>query len=216
MKTIDKLLAEKLLRISAVKLQPESPFVWASGWNSPIYTDIRRALSYPDVRTFINIELSRTIIERFPEADAVAAVANGAIAFGAMVSDAINLPYAYVRDTPKDHGLENTIEGNLKMGWKVVIIEDQLSTGRSSIAAVEAVRNAGCEPLGIITVLDFEFPISARRFNDQHIPVISLLTYSKMIQVAQEQRYIEASDLDTLHQWREDPAGWVPSQFRPL
>lgn len=216
MKTIDILLAEKLLRISAVKLQPESPFIWASGWNSPIYTDIRRALSYPDVRTFINIELSRTIMEQFPEADAVAAVANGAIAFGAMVADSLNLPYAYVRDTPKDHGLENTIEGNLKMGWKVVIIEDQLSTGRSSIAALEAVRNAGCEPLGIVTVLDFEFPISARRFNEKNIPLISLLTYSKMIEVAQEQKYIQPSDLDTLHQWREDPAGWMPPQFRPL
>ena len=116
MKTVAQLLAEKLLKISALKLQPANPFTWASGWNSPIYTDNRRTLSYPEVRTFIKIELTRTILEQFPEADAIAGVATGAIAQGALVADALNLPYAYVRSTPQDHGLENLIEGNLRQG----------------------------------------------------------------------------------------------------
>ena len=142
MKTVAQLLAEKLLKISALKLQPANPFTWASGWNSPIYTDNRRTLSYPEVRTFIKIELTRTILEQFPEADAIAGVATGAIAQGALVADALNLPYAYVRSTPKDHGLENLIEGNLRQGAKVVVIEDLVSTGKSSLKAVDAMPDA--------------------------------------------------------------------------
>ena len=143
MKTVAHLLAEKLLKINAIKLQPANPFVWASGWNSPIYTDNRLTLSYPDVRTFIKTELTRVIMETYPEAEAIAGVATGAIAQGALVADTLNLPYAYIRSTPKDHGLENLIEGDLRMGQKVVIIEDLVSTGKSSLKAVEAVRKAG-------------------------------------------------------------------------
>ena len=135
MKTIDHLLAEKLLGISAIKLQPDNPFTWASGWNSPIYTDNRKTLSYPDIRTFIKVELCRMIMENFPEVDAVAGVATGAIAQGALVADELNLPYVYVRSSPKDHGLENLIEGNLMPGQKVVVIEDLISTGKSSLKA---------------------------------------------------------------------------------
>ena len=183
-KTPDKLLAEKLLHISAIQLQPESPFIWASGWNSPIYTDIRKALSYVDVRNLIKIELARTILESFPEVDAVAGVAKGAVAFSAITADALGLPYAFVRNTPKDHGLENMIEGNLKPGWKVVVIEDLVSTGGSSINSVDAIRNAGCEVSGIVSVFDFEFPLAKKRFNKENITLKSLLTYSAMIEVA--------------------------------
>ena len=138
MKQLDRLLAEKLLKISAIKLQPEHPFTWASGWNSPIYTDNRKTLSYPEVRSFIKVEMCRLILENFDTPDAIAGVATGAIAMGALVADTLGMPYAYVRSTPKDHGLENLIEGNLKPGQKVVVIEDLISTGGSSLKAVEA------------------------------------------------------------------------------
>ena len=211
-KTPDKLLAEKLLHISAIQLQPESPFIWASGWNSPIYTDIRKALSYVDVRNFIKIELSRTILESFPEVDAIAGVAKGAVAFSAITADALGLPYAFVRNTPKDHGLENMIEGNLKPGWKVVVIEDLVSTGGSSITSVEAIRNAGCEVEGIVTVFDFEFPLAIKRFNKENLQLESLLTYSTMIDVAKEIQYLNNDDVETLREWREDPASWTPGE----
>lgn len=211
-KTPDKLLAEKLLHISAIQLQPESPFIWASGWNSPIYTDIRKALSYVDVRNLIKIELARTILESFPEVDAVAGVAKGAVAFSAITADALGLPYAFVRNTPKDHGLENMIEGNLKPGWKVVVIEDLVSTGGSSITAVETIRNAGCEVSGIVTVFNFEFPLAIRRFNEGNLRLKSLLTYSAMIDVAREISYLNEDDVETLREWREDPASWTPGK----
>ena len=152
MKPIERLLAEKLLKISAIKLQPELPFTWASGWNSPIYTDNRKTLSYPDVRSFIKVEMCRLILECFDAPDAIAGVATGAIAMGALVADTLGLPYVYVRSTPKDHGLENLIEGNLKPGQKVVVIEDLISTGGSSLKAVEAIRAAGCEVVGMAAI----------------------------------------------------------------
>lgn len=212
MKKPDRLLAEKLLHISAIKLQPESPFIWASGWNAPIYTDNRRSLSYPDVRNFIKIELCRQILEHFPEVDAIAGVATGAIAISAITADCLDLPYVYVRSTPKDHGLENMIEGNLKPGSKVVVIEDQVSTGGSSRGAVETVQMAGCEVIGIACIFNFEFPIAVKRFKDLNIPMVTLLTFSTMIEVASEIHYIDPSDVETLMEWRKDPAIWVPAQ----
>lgn len=209
-RTPDKMLAEKLLQISAIQLQPESPFIWASGWNSPIYTDLRKALSYVDVRNFIKLELARTILEEFPEADAIAGVAKGAIPFAAITADTLGLPYAFVRDTPKDHGLENMIEGNLKPGWKVVVIEDLVSTGGSSINSVEVIRNAGCSVIGIAAVFDFEFPIAKQRFQKENISLKSLLTYNAMLDVAREVQYLTPSDIVTLKEWREDPASWTP------
>jgi len=144
MKTLERLVAEKLLKIKAVKLQPANPFTWASGWRSPIYNDNRKTLSYPAVRSFIKLELARVISEKYENADAIAGVATGAIAQGALVADLLGLPFVYIRATPKDHGLENLIEGELKPGSKVVIIEDLVSTGGSSLKAVQAVRNFGC------------------------------------------------------------------------
>ena len=161
----DKALAEKLLQINAITLQPDNPFVWASGWNSPIYTDNRKALSYPDLRSFIKVELCRHILEDFPECQVVAGVATGAIAMGAIVADTLALPYVYVRSTPKDHGMENLIEGNLKPGSKVVVIEDLVSTGGSSLKAVAAIRAAGCEVIGMLANFSYEFPISVKRLD---------------------------------------------------
>lgn len=208
-----KLLAEKLLHISAIKLQPESPFVWASGWNTPIYTDNRIILSYPDVRNFVKVELARTILENYPEANAIAGVATGAIAIGAIVADSLGLPYVYVRNTPKDHGLENMIEGNLKPGSKVVIVEDIVSTAASSLKAVDAVQMAGCDVVGMTCLFNFQFPEAVKRISDANLSMAPLLTYSEMLEVASEIDYISPAELETLRQWREDPAAWTPETY---
>ena len=208
MKTVERLLAEKLLKISAIKLQPENPFVWASGWNSPIYTDNRRTLSYPEVRTFIKVELCREIMENFGEVDAIAGVATGAIAQGALVAETLGLPYVYVRSAPKDHGLENLIEGNLKPGQKVVVIEDLISTGGSSLKAVEAIRNAGCEVIGMAAIFTYGFPVAARKFKSAQVELITLSNYNAMLETALETNYIKPEDLETLQEWRKDPASW--------
>ncbi len=208
MKAVERLLAEKLLKISAIKLQPGNPFTWASGWNSPIYTDNRRTLSYPDVRSFIKVELCRVIQENFGEADAIAGVATGAIAQGALVADTLALPYVYVRSAPKDHGLENLIEGNLKPGQKVVVIEDLISTGGSSLKAVEAIRSVGCEVIGMVAIFTYGFPIATRKFKAANVELITLSNYNAMLETALATNYIKPEDLETLQEWRKGPASW--------
>jgi orotate phosphoribosyltransferase len=211
MKEPDKLFAEKLLQINAISLQPYNPFVWASGWNSPIYTDNRKTLSYPDIRNFIKVEISRMILENFPECEVIAGVATGAIAVGALVADNLSLPYVYVRSTPKDHGMENLIEGNLKVGSKVVVIEDLISTGGSSLKAVEAIRNAGCQVEGMVANFTYEFPLSIKRFREADVKILTLSNYSTMLEVARDQHYIQEEDIATLQEWRKDPAHWMVS-----
>lgn len=213
MKTPDRLLAEKLLQISAIQLQPENPFVWGSGWNSPIYTDNRKAFSYPDVRNFIKVELSRIVLEHFPDAQAIASVYNGAVVMGALVADLLGLPFAYVRAQPKDHGLENMIEGSLKFGAKVVVLEDLVSTGRSSERTVEALREAGCEVIGMMALFTYQFPMAIKRLREANITLVPLLTYSTLIEVAEEIDYIPQSAVNTLQEWRKDPASWVPGDY---
>ena len=186
----EHLLAEKLLRINAIKLQPENPFVWSSGWNSPIYCDNRVTLSYPDVRNFIKIELCRLVAENFPEVEAIAGVATGAIAQGALVADNLGLPYAYVRSSPKDHGLENLIEGNLKPGQKVVVIEDLVSTGGSSLKAVQAIRNAGCEVLGMAAIFTYQFPVATENFKKNDVNLVTIGNYTTMLEAALNTNYI--------------------------
>ena len=214
MKNLDLILAEKLLKISAIKLQPDNPFTWASGWNSPIYTDNRKTLSYPDVRNFIKVELSRVILENFSDVEAVAGVATGAIAQGALVSDTLGLPYVYVRSTPKDHGLENLIEGDLHPGKKVVVIEDLISTGGSSLKAVEAIRNAGCEVIGMVAIFSYEFPVATKAFKDADVKLITLSNYSALISAALSTGFICEDDVDALKEWRKDPSMWTPSSER--
>ena len=212
MKQLDIILAEKLLKISAIKLQPENPFTWASGWNSPIYTDNRKTLSFPEVRNFIKVELCRVILENFPEFDAIAGVATGAIAQGALVANSLGAPYVYVRSTPKDHGLENLIEGNLMPGQKVVVIEDLISTGGSSLKAVEAIRNAGCEVMGMAAIFSYQFPVATRNFKDADVKLITLSNYTALITAALETVFIREHDVETLRKWRENPAEWTPNK----
>ncbi len=214
MKTVARLFAEKLLKISAIKLQPDMPFTFASGWSSPIYTDNRRTLSYPQVRTFIKLELARLIMERFPDVQYIAGVATGAIAQGALVADELDLPYVYVRSTPKDHGLENLIEGDLKPGSKVVVIEDLISTGKSSLKAVEAIRSAGCEVLGMCALFTYGFPTAISNFENAGVELYTLSDYNTMLEAALATKFITESDIEALQLWRIDPANWTPKSVK--
>lgn len=208
MKNVERLLAEKLLQISAIILQVDNPFTWASGWNSPIYTDNRKTLSYPEIRSFIKIELCRNILENFKDVDLIAGVATGAIAQGALVADELGLPYVYVRSTPKDHGLENLIEGTIKPGQKVVVIEDLVSTGHSSLKAVDAIRSAGGIVLGMVALFSYGFPEAHENMKKAKVKLIALSNYNAMIDAALATNYIQQSDVETLREWRKDPANW--------
>ncbi len=210
MKTPQRLLAEKLLHLSAVNLQPDNPFTWASGWSSPIYTDNRKVLSYPDVRNLLKIELCRLVIEKFPEADAIVAVESGAVAMGAIVADTLSLPYAFVRAEPKDHGLENLIEGNLRPGSKVVLIDGIISTGNSAVHALDALYNSACEVLGMVAVLTYDFPSTIKRLRDANVSLFTVSNFQTILEVAREIGYISANDQEVLEAWRIDPANWTP------
>ena len=205
MKTLERLVAEKLLKIKAVKLQPANPFTWASGWKSPIYNDNRKTLSYPAVRTFIKLELARMVSEKYENADAIAGVATGAIAQGALVADLLGLPFVYIRSTPKDHGLENLIEGELKPGSKVVIIEDLVSTGGSSLKAVQAVRNFGCDVIGMVAIFTYGLPKATTNFEAANCKFATITDYDTLIEVAKEHDYIKEADMEKLKAWKKDP-----------
>ena len=212
MKELERLIADKLLQIKAVKLQPENPFTWASGWKSPIYCDNRKTLSYPEIRKTIKIELSRLIIENFPETTAIAGVATGGIAQGALVADLLGLPFVYIRSAPKDHGLENLIEGELKPDAKVVVIEDLVSTGGSSLKAVHAVRNFGCEVIGMLAIFTHGFPVAEKMFKEANVPLITLSNYNAVIEEAVRTNYISEADIAILQEWRKDPGNWDPDE----
>lgn len=210
MKTLERLVADKLLKIKAIKLQPANPFTWASGWKSPIYCDNRKTLSYPQIRNFFKIELARIILEKYDGVDAIAGVATGAIAQGALVADMLGLPFVYVRSTPKDHGLENLIEGDLKPGSKVVVVEDLISTGGSSLKAVEAIRNDGCDVIGMVAIFSYGFDVAEKKFKEAKVNLTTLCNYDAVLEEALKIDYIEESEIKTLQRWRKDPASWKP------
>ena len=208
MSKLETIFAAKLLEVKAIKLQPDSPFTWASGWKSPFYCDNRKTLSFPALRSFVKTELTRQVMENFPEIDAVAGVATGAIAQGALVADALNLPFAYVRSKPKDHGMENLIEGELKPGMKVVVVEDLISTGGSSLKAVDALRKAGCEVVGMVASYTYGFDVAVKAFEEANVELITLTNYEAVLEVAQQTGYITAEQIPTLNDWRRDPSHW--------
>ena len=208
MNSLKKDFASKLLNVKAIKLQPNNPFTWASGWKSPFYCDNRKTLSYPELRNYVKLELTHSAREKFPEAEAVAGVATGAIAQGALVADELNLPFVYVRSKPKDHGLENLIEGELKPGAKVVVIEDLISTGGSSLKAVDALRKAGYEVVGMIASYTYGFPVAKEAFEKAGVQLETLTDYDHVVAQALETGYIAESDVELLHEWRKDPADW--------
>lgn len=208
MDTLKKEFAKKLLDVKAIKLQPNDPFTWASGWKSPFYCDNRKTLSFPDLRTFVKLQLVHTVLAHFPEADAVAGVATGAIAQGALVADTLNMPFVYVRSKAKDHGMQNLIEGELAPGAKVVVVEDLISTGGSSLKAVAALREAGYEVVGMVASYTYGFPVAAQAFADAGVRLETLTDYDHVVAQALATGYITETDVELLHEWRKDPANW--------
>lgn len=206
MDTIKKDFASKLLEIKAIKLQPQNPFTWASGWKSPFYCDNRKTLSFTDVRSYVKLELAHAILAHFPQATAVAGVATGAIAQGAMVADELNMPFCYVRSKAKDHGMGNLIEGELPVGAKVVVVEDLISTGGSSLKAVEALRQAGFEVVGMVASYTYGFAVAEEAFTQAGVKLVTLTDYEHVVERALETGYIQDSDVELLHRWRKDPA----------
>ena len=206
MDTIKKDFASKLLEIKAIKLQPQNPFTWASGWKSPFYCDNRKTLSFTDVRSYVKLELAHAILAHFPQATAVAGVATGAIAQGAMVADELNMPLCYVRSKAKDHGMGNLIEGELPVGAKVVVVEDLISTGGSSLKAVEALRQAGFEVVGMVASYTYGFAVAEEAFAQAGVKLVTLTDYEHVVERALETGYIQDSDVELLHRWRKDPA----------
>ena len=208
MKKIADSFAEQLLAVKAIKLQPNDPFTWASGWKSPIYTDNRKTLAYPELRSFVKNELVHLVHTEFPEATAVAGVATGAIAQGALVADELGLPYAYVRPKPKDHGMGNQVEGELKKGIKVIVVEDLISTGGSSLKAVEALRQYGVEVIGMVASFTYGFPVAEEAFREAGVKLITLSDYAAVLEQAAETGYIKKEEIDVLNEWRKSPSTW--------
>jgi orotate phosphoribosyltransferase len=201
-------ITKKLLEINAIKIQPSHPFTWASGWKSPIYCDNRKILSYPDTRKFVKTKFVEIIREKYPQTEVIAGVATGAIAHGVLVAEMLNLPFIYVRSQAKGHGLENLIEGNLKPGQKVVVIEDLVSTGDSSLKAAEAINNFGGDVIGMLSIFTYNFDVANEKFRQAKIELTSLGQYQTLIETALEQGEISEHQFQTLMEWRKDPANW--------
>lgn len=203
-----KKIAQTLLQIKAIKLSPANPFTWASGWHSPIYCDNRKTLSYPAARKEIYQAFARIIAEKYPQADIIAGVATGAIACGVLTAEELGKPFIYVRSAPKDHGMANQVEGYYEPGAKVVVVEDLISTGGSSLKAVEALRNAGCEVLGMVAIFTYGFPTATANFEKAGVELETLSNYNTLIELAAEQHYIKPEEMETLREWRKSPDTW--------
>lgn len=207
-RTLSENVASMLLEVKAVRLNPDRPFKWASGWNSPIYCDNRITLSYPKVRSAIKNGLASAIQAYFSDVEIIAGVATAGIAQGALVADWLELPFCYVRPEPKKHGMGNQIEGHIKAGQKVVLIEDLVSTGGSSLKAVDALREAGANVLGMVSIFTYGFEIASRNFAEKELKFYSLSDYDTLIGEAVKQKYVSESQLITLHEWRNNPSEW--------
>jgi orotate phosphoribosyltransferase len=209
MKKCDKTIAGLLLQCNAIRLNPDQPFQWASGWKSPIYCDNRKTLAYPEIRNAIKYSFVDLIKENYLSTEAVAGVATGAIAQGALVADMLDLPFMYVRSEAKGHGLANLIEGEPKKGQKVVVIEDLISTGGSSLKAVDALRQSGCDVLGMVAVFTYGFPQAQESFRLANCKLYTLSTYEVLLNLALETGYISGDSMDKLREWRQSPETWT-------
>jgi len=208
MNTLAKQIAEQLLQIKAIKLEPTNHFTWASGWFSPIYCDNRKTLSYPAVRTFIRDGFLQVIAHRAFDFDVIAGVATGAIAQGALVAQSLGKPYVYVRPKPKEHGLGNQIEGFVEKGQRVLVVEDLISTGGSSLGAVKALRDAGCEVVGMLAIFTYGFETATEKFKDANVKLTTLSNYQALLEIATETGYVSSGDLKLLEEWRNSPSTW--------
>ena len=204
-------IASELLRIEAIKLNLENPFTWASGWRSPIYCDNRLALSFPEIRTYIKNALAEAVRTNFPEAEAIAGVATAGIPQGALLAEELGLPFIYVRSKPKGHGMTNLIEGKAVPGQKVVVIEDLVSTGGSSIKAAKDLQAAGIEVMGMLAIFTYGFPVADENFTEAQIELKTLSNYSIMLEEAIQLNYVSEADLETLEEWRQSPSTWRQS-----
>ena len=207
--TNEQAVAEKLLQVKAIQLNPKQPFTWASGWKSPIYCDNRKVLSFPFVRDFIKSEMCNVIFEEFPDAELLAGVATAGIAWGAMAADQLKLPYVYVRPKPKEHGLTNQIEGYYTPAQKVVVIEDLISTGKSSLQVVEVLRIAGLEVTGMVSIFNYGFEVAIKAFESAGVPYKSLTNYPTLIELAIRKGLVEESEQEVLLKWSQDPGNWT-------
>lgn len=207
-KNTAKKTAELLLQIKAIKLQPDEPFTWASGWNSPIYCDNRITLSYVMIRNYIRENLAKIISEKHGQPDVIAGVATGAIAMGVLVAQELGIPFIYVRPEPKKHGRQNQIEGFLDSGQNVVVVEDLISTGKSSLNAVKALKDAGARVIGMVAIFNYGFPVAENNFKESHIELTTLSDYENLIEQALETNFISTKQVTTLKAWREDPGEW--------
>lgn len=207
--TNEQAVAEKLLQVKAIRLNVKEPFTWASGWKSPIYCDNRKVLSFPHVREFIKSEMCNVIFEQFADAELLAGVATAGIAWGAMAADQLKLPYIYVRPKPKEHGLGNQIEGFYEAGQKVVVVEDLISTGKSSLEVVEVLRKAGVEVVGMVSIFTYGFVVASEAFQKAGVEYRSLTNYPTLINLAIEKNIVEASEQEVLLKWAKDPAHWL-------
>jgi orotate phosphoribosyltransferase len=206
--TNETAVAEKLLQINAIKLNPAQPFTWASGWKSPVYCDNRKVLSFPYIREFIKSEMSNIIFSAFPHTDLLAGVATAGIAWGALSADQLKLPYIYVRPKPKEHGLGNQIEGFYEKGQKVLVIEDLISTGKSSLQVVDVLKNAGLEVIGMVAIFTYGFSVAEKAFADAQVPFKTLTNYETLIKMAVEKGTVSANQQSILLNWQQDPANW--------
>lgn len=206
--TNEKAVASRLLQVQAVKLNLQQPYTWASGWKSPIYCDNRKVLSFPYDRDFIKSELCSVIFEKFPDAEALAGVATAGISWGSMAADQLKLPFSYVRPKPKEHGMGNQIEGVVVAGQKILVIEDLISTGKSSLQVCEVLKKAGAEVTGMVSIFNYGFPQAKQAFENAGVPLISLTNYGVLIDLAIENKIVSTDEQDILLSWRENPAEW--------
>ncbi|MDC3195109.1 orotate phosphoribosyltransferase [Flavobacteriaceae bacterium] len=209
-KDIAKKTAEVLLKVKAIKLSPTEPFTWASGWKSPIYCDNRVTLSYPPVRVFLKEEISKIVESKYGKPDVIAGVATGAIAIGILVAQELDVPFIYVRPEPKGHGRKNQIEGHLESGQNVVVIEDLISTGKSSLNAVKALKESGATVKGMVAIFSYGFDLASENFKNSNVYLSTLSDYSHLLEQAMDSKYITEKELDTLTEWRKDPENWKP------
>ena len=203
-----KKTAELLLQIKAIKLQPNDPFTWASGWKSPIYCDNRTTLSFPQIRTFLRQEIANLVIEKYGKPDVIAGVATGAIALGVLVAEELGVPFVYVRPEAKKHGRQNQVEGMLESGSNVVVIEDLISTGKSSLNAVKALKKANATVKGMIAIFSYGFAIADKNFKKDNVELTILSDYASLLEQANKTNYISEKDIETLNDWRENPSEW--------
>ena len=208
MKVLQEMTAVRLLQLKAIKFQPKNPFMWANGWTAPMYCDDRKILSYPKMRDFIRLELARVIAEMYPDADIIAGVAINAIAHGVLVAEQLSLPFVYVHPQPKDHGLENQIEGDLRPRQSVVIVENQINVGTNCAKVIEAIRNNGCKVLGVVTIFDYGFSTTKRKLEKMDVSLTALTNFETVLRHASAMGFIDEEQQSIIENWQHNPAKW--------